>query len=331
MNLTIMNQIVVAALYKFVSLPDYKEIQGPLLAYCKDLGIKGTFLLAEEGINGTVAGTRKAINAMLGYLHSDPRFADIDHKESLASKMPFIRMKVKLKKEIVTLGLPVDPTKIVGTPLNSKEWNDRILESDVITIDTRNNYEVDIGQFKGALNPCTTSFRDFPDFVKKNLDPQKHKKIAMYCTGGIRCEKSTSYMLSLGFENVYHLKGGILKYLEEIPKEESLWSGDCFVFDQRVAVTHALKEGSYDQCHGCRHPITQEDKLSQKYVPGVSCPLCYNNLTEEKKHRSAQRQLQINLAKQRGTQHLGVNQKEKQSAIHLSPRNEGDVGYICAS
>lgn len=307
-----MEQIVVAALYKFVSLPDYQEIQQPLLAECQKLGIKGTLLLAEEGINGTIAGTRENIDAILAYLRSDSRFSDLEHKESFSGKMPFIRMKVKLKKEIVTLGVPgIDPTKLVGTYLNPKEWNDFISEPDVVIIDTRNDYEVDIGSFKNAINPNTTSFREFPEYVKKNLDPQKHTKIAMYCTGGIRCEKSTAYMLSQGFKEVYHLKGGILKYLEQIPEAESKWNGDCFVFDERVAVTHGLEEGEYDQCHGCRHPITENDKLSDKYVKGVSCPLCYDRYSEEKKQRSAQRQLQIDLAKQRGIQHRGVDQKKK--------------------
>lgn len=307
-----MEQIVVAALYKFVLIPDYKEVQIPLLAECKKLGIKGTLLLASEGINGTIAGTREAIGAILAYLHSDLRFSDLEHKESLASKMPFIRMKVKLKAEIVTLGVEgIDPNRLVGNYLLPGEWNEIICDPEVVTIDTRNDYEVSIGKFKGALDPKTTSFREFPDYVKKNLDPKKHKKIAMYCTGGIRCEKASAYMLSLGFENVYHLKGGILKYLEQVPEEKSLWSGECFVFDERVAVTHNLKEGSYDQCHGCRHPITEEMKLSEYYVPGVSCPLCYKERSVERKKRSEQRQLQIDLAKQRGTQHLGLNPKEK--------------------
>lgn len=308
-----MEQVVVAALYKFVSLPDYKEIQPALLKECIELGVKGTLLLAPEGINGTIAGSREGIDRVLEYLRSDERFGDIDHKESVATSMPFIRMKVKLKKEIVTLGVTgVDPTKRVGNYLNPLEWNELLADPEVLTIDTRNDYEVSIGRFKGArevVDPQTTTFREFPEYVKKNFDPQKHKKIAMYCTGGIRCEKASSYMLNLGFENVYHLKGGILKYLEEVPEGESLWEGECFVFDERVAVTHGLKEGSYDQCHGCRHPITEEMKGSEYYVPGVSCPLCYEERTPERKKRSAQRQLQIDLAKKRGTCHLGVNPK----------------------
>lgn len=308
-----MEQIVVAALYKFVSLPDYKEVQQPLLTQCQKLSIKGTLLLAEEGINGTIAGTRENIDAILVYLRSDSRFSDLEHKESFSGKMPFIRMKVKLKKEIVTLGVSgIDPTRAVGTYLNPKEWNDFIADPNVVIIDTRNDYEVDIGSFKNAINPNTTSFREFPEYVRNNLNPEKHKKIAMYCTGGIRCEKSTAYMLSQGFKEVYHLKGGILKYLEQIPETESKWDGECFVFDERVAVTHGLEEGKYDQCHGCRHPITENDKLSEKYVKGVSCPLCYDKSSEGKKQRSAQRQLQIDLAKQRGTQHLGIDQKKKE-------------------
>lgn len=308
-----MEQVVVAALYKFVSLPDYKDIQVALLKECKKLGIKGTLLLAPEGINGTIAGSREGIDKVLEYLRRDERFEDIDHKESIAMSLPFIRMKVKLKQEIVTLGVEgVDPTKRVGNYLNPLEWNELLADPEVLTIDTRNDYEVSIGKFKGAgevVDPQTTTFREFPEYIKKNFDPQKHKKVAMYCTGGIRCEKASSYMLNLGFENVYHLKGGILKYLEEVPEGESLWEGECFVFDERVAVTHGLKEGNYDQCHGCRHPITEEMKGSEYYVPGVSCPLCYKERTPERKKRSAQRQLQIDLAKKRGTCHLGVNPK----------------------
>lgn len=314
-----MEQFVVAALYKFVSLPDYKEIQEGLLRECKSYGVKGTLLLAEEGINGTIAGSRAGIGGVLAYLKNDERFIDIDHKESEATSMPFIRMKVKLKKEIVTLGVEgVDPTKEVGRYVSPLEWNKLLSDPEVLTIDTRNDYEVGIGTFKGTnevFNPQTTTFREFPEYVKKNFDPKKHKKIAMCCTGGIRCEKASSYMLSLGFEEVYHLKGGILKYLEEVPEGESLWEGECFVFDERVAVTHGLKEGSYDQCHGCRHPITEEMKESEHYIRGVSCPLCYEERSPERKERSAQRQMQIDLAKERGTCHLGVNPKPDKEII----------------
>lgn len=282
-----MKSFVVAALYKFVSLPDYEKLQEPILKECKRLGIKGTLLLAHEGINGTIAGERRQIDEILSYLRHDSRFMDLEHKESLVSSMPFIRMKVKLKKEIVTLGLDgVDPNKRKGKYVAPREWNALLADPEVLTIDTRNDYEVSIGKFKGTnvvIDPQTTNFREFPNYVMKNFDPKKHKKIAMYCTGGIRCEKASAYMLNLGFENVYHLKGGILKYLEEISEEESLWEGECFVFDDRVAVTHGLKEGSYDQCHGCRHPITETMKNSEYYVPGVSCPLCHKERSPERK------------------------------------------------
>lgn len=299
-------EYLVTALYKFVKLTDFESIQTPLLNYCKEQDVKGTLLLALEGINGTIAGPKQGIENVLQYLKNDPRLADLDHKESIASKMPFLRMKVKLKKEIVTLGVPtVDPTSEVGTYLSPEEWHELIQDPEVVLIDTRNDYEVNIGKFKNALDPVTKSFREFPKYVQQNLDPQKNKKVAMYCTGGIRCEKSTSYLKHLGFDEVYHLKGGILKYLENIPEDKSLWEGECFVFDDRVSVKHGLKEGKYDQCHGCRHPITEEDKLSPKYARGVHCPRCYDHTSDEKKARAAMRQKQIDLAKSRGTVHLG--------------------------
>jgi len=304
---------VVTALYKFVSLPDYKELKESLLNQCLENGITGTLLLAEEGINGTIAGSREGIDATLEYIRSDDRLSDLEHKESLASEMPFLRMKVKLKKEIVTLGVEgIDPTSTVGTYISPEEWNQIITDPEVILIDTRNDYEIDIGTFKGAINPHTTNFRDFPKYVEENLDPQKNKRVAMCCTGGIRCEKSTSYLLSKGFKEVYHLKGGILKYLEEIPEEKSLWEGECFVFDQRVAVKHNLEEGSYDQCHGCRHPISEEDKKSSKYKPGVHCPHCYEKKKPEQLHRYEERQKQIEIAKKRNKKHIGAPQRQKQ-------------------
>src|SRR6476469_2551950 len=245
-----MTEIVVPALYKFVSLPDFAEKKDPLLAYCLAQNIKGTLLLAQEGINGTIAGSRAAVDAVLSFLRTDPRLADLEHKESYTDIPPFDRMKVRLKKEIVPLGVPeVDPNQKVGTYVTPEEWNQLISDPEVVLIDTRNDYEVQIGTFQGACNPQTASFREFPDYVRQNLDPQKHKKVAMFCTGGIRCEKASSYMLEQGFEEVYHLKGGILKYLEAVPAEESLWSGECFVFDQRVAVGHGLSLGSHVLCH----------------------------------------------------------------------------------
>lgn len=301
-----MPNFIVAALYKFAKLPDYKELQPPLLDFCLAQNIKGTLLLAEEGINGTVAGSREGIDALIAYLKSDARLADLEHKESFADEAPFYRMKVRLKKEIVTLGVPgVDPNYKVGTYVQPEDWNALISDPDVILIDTRNDYEYDIGTFKGALDPHTTTFREFPEYVAKNLDPAKHKKVAMFCTGGIRCEKASSFMMEQGFEEVYHLQGGILKYLENIPKEESLWEGECFVFDQRVAVRHGLEVGEYDQCHACRHPLSPEEMKSEKYEAGIACPYCYDKLSEEKRASVTERQKQITLAKQRGEAHIG--------------------------
>lgn len=298
--------IVVAALYKFVNLPDYQSLKAPLLKVCEANNIKGTLLLAEEGINGTIAGERDSIDKVLAYLQSDSRLLDIDHKESFTDNHPFLRMKVKLKKEIVTMGIPdINPNKQVGQYVEPKDWNDLINDPEVVVIDTRNNYEVEIGSFKNAINPETDSFRELPAYVEKNLDPKQHKKVAMFCTGGIRCEKSTALMKKQGFEEVYHLQGGILKYLEEVPENESLWQGECFVFDERVAVDHSLEKGQYDQCHACRFPITEEDKQSEKYNAGVSCPRCFNKTTTEQRQRFAERQKQIQLAKQRGEKHLG--------------------------
>ena len=305
----------VAALYKFVALPDYEALRQPLLDECNRLGIKGTLLLAEEGINGTVAGDKTAIDLLLGFLRESPffgsRFSDIEVKESEDANEPFYRMKVKLKKEIVTMGVDgIDPKRLVGRYVEPSDWNALISDPEVTVIDTRNKYECDIGSFEGAINPETETFREFPRYVERELDPKKNRKVAMFCTGGIRCEKSTAYLLEQGFEEVYHLKGGILKYLEEVPESESLWLGECFVFDNRVAVKHDLSVGSYDQCHGCRHPITPEQKRDPRYQRGVCCPLCYDTLTDEQKTRFAERQKQIDLAKERGEQHLGAQRAE---------------------
>lgn len=297
---------IVAALYKFVQLPDFRELQPKILKVCVDNNVQGTLLLAHEGINGTVSGTRDAIDTLLAYLKSDDRFSDINPKEAINSEQPFYRMKVRLKNEIVTLGAPgTDPKKMVGAYVKPKDWNTLISDPDVLLVDTRNDYEVEVGTFKGALNPKTTTFREFKDYVEKNLDPEKHKKVAMFCTGGIRCEKSTSYLLREGFEEVYHLEGGILQYFEDVPEQESTWEGECFVFDQRVTVNHSLEKGSYDQCYACRFPITEEEKQSEKYLKGISCPHCFDDLTTEKKQRFAERQKQIELAKLRGVIHIG--------------------------
>ena len=308
-----MAALVVAAIYKFVKLEDCAAMRTPLLAQCDALGISGTLLLAHEGINGTIAGTRASIDQILAYLHSDPRLADLEHKESAAEQPPFYRMKVKLKKEIVTMGVPgIDPTELVGHYVKPEDWNALISDPDVLLIDTRNDYEVDVGTFKGALNPHTTTFREFPEYVKKNIDPQQKPRVAMFCTGGIRCEKASAYMLQQGFSEVYHLQGGILKYLENVPAEESLWQGECFVFDQRVAVGQSLAPGHYELCYGCSRPITAEEKASPKYQAGISCPHCYDALTPEKRAAAMERQKQVTLASARGEVHIGTKRKKNQ-------------------
>ncbi|MCX7594366.1 MAG: rhodanese-related sulfurtransferase [Fischerella sp.] len=290
--------VIVATFYKFVKLPDFAEKQQPLLSYCQAQNIKGTILLAQEGINATIAGSREGIDSVLAFLRSDSRFADLEHKESTACKPPFERMKVRLKKEIVTIGMSdVDPNEQVGIYVSPHHWNAIIADPQVTVIDTRNNYEVSIGTFQGAQNPNTNSFRQFPDYVRKHLDPNKHKKVALFCTGGIRCEKASSFMLSQGFQEVYHLKGGILKYLDEVPAEKSLWNGECFVFDERVAVAHGLEPGSYEMCSSCGYPISQADKTSPKYEEGVCCPHCFDSLTEEKRKRQEEKQRQAKRAK----------------------------------
>ena len=304
------------AMYHFVSLPRFESLREPLLSFCLLKEIKGTLLLADEGINGTLAGSEKSILELLHYLKNDAifegSFKNIAHKESWSDKHPFYRMKVKLKKEIVTLGVPgVSPTKIVGQYVKPQDWNSIISDPEVVLIDTRNDYEYAIGTFKNAINPKTTAFREFPDYVKTHFDPKKHKKVAMFCTGGIRCEKASSYMMSEGFYEVYHLEGGILKYLEEIKPEESLWQGECFVFDQRVAMKHGLQLGDYGQCFACRYPLSAEDMQSDKYTPGISCPYCYNQHTPEKKRSLTERQKQVILAKELGKEHIGRKLQNK--------------------
>jgi UPF0176 protein len=310
-----MTEVVVAALYKFVTLDDFHELREPLLDACLAAGVRGTLLLAHEGINGTIAGSRQGIDEVLAYLHADPRLAELEHKESTDDHLPFYRMKVKLKKEIVTMGIEgIDPNLCVGTYVKPQDWNRLIDDPEVVLIDTRNDYEYGIGSFRGAIDPHTTSFREFPEYVRSHLDPGRHKKIAMFCTGGIRCEKASAFMLGEGFEEVYHLQGGILKYLEEVPEQDSAWQGECFVFDNRVAVNHALEKGQYDQCYGCRHPITEQDKLSDKYQKGICCPRCFDSLTPDQLARFAERQKQIELAEQRGEVHVGAAPPQRQSA-----------------
>jgi UPF0176 protein len=282
----------IATFYRFVSLPDYTALQAPLREKCQALGIKGSILLAAEGINATVTGSRQALDELLAYLGQDPRLAGLEPKWSEADTWPFKRLKVRLKREIVTLGVPVDPTQRVGQYVKPEAWNALISDPEVLLLDTRNGYEVKIGSFKGAIDPQTASFSEFPAYVQRQLDPQTHRKVAMFCTGGIRCEKASAYLLDQGFEQVYHLEGGILKYLEQVPAEESLWEGECFVFDQRVAVEEGVQTGHYAMCMGCGEPVGDAERLSPEYEAGVSCPACFAERSESQKARARERQRQ---------------------------------------
>ena len=298
--------LTICALYKFTRLDDFEEIQGPLKIFLESLNIRGTLLLAKEGVNGTISGDNDSIMKSLDYLQKDERLVGLEYKFSYSEKPPFKRLKVKLKKEIVTLGVSnIDPIFSSGTYVKPADWNELINDPDVVLIDTRNNYEFEIGSFKGSINPNTETFREFPAYTKNNLEKYRDKKIAMFCTGGIRCEKSTAYLKSKGFENVFHLQGGILKYLEEIKEDESLWEGECFVFDDRVAVKHNLELGKYDQCHACRFPITDEDKAHPHYEKGASCPRCYGTKNSSQVSRYREREKQVQLAKSRGESHIG--------------------------
>jgi UPF0176 protein len=303
--------VIIAALYRFVRLDNFAELRQPLLRVMLDNQIRGTLLLAAEGINGTVAGKQAAVERLLDYLRQDHRLRGFDCKFSSDDTMPFYRTRVKLKREIVTMGVEdIDPAK-AGNYVSPADWNELINDPEVTLIDTRNDYESAIGSFTNAIQPKTKSFRDFPAYVKHNLDPQKHRKVAMFCTGGIRCEKSTAYLRQQGFDQVYHLKGGILNYLEQVPAAESMWNGECFVFDNRVSVNHDLEKGSYDQCHACRLPITETDKASQKYAPGVSCPACYDSKSSSERGRFREREKQVQLAKARGELHIGAEVAEQ--------------------
>jgi len=305
------NEILVAALYKFVEINDLLSLQDNLYNICEENNIMGTILIADEGINGTISGKHNEIKETISTLTNDNRFSNIEIKYSSTDKQPFHRMKVRLKKEIVTIGLPeINPNKKVGKYVKPEDWNELISDPNVVVIDTRNKYETKIGSFQNALDPETSSFREFPDWVKKfkNSEDNKNKKIAMFCTGGIRCEKASSLMKEEGFEDVYHLQGGILKYLETVDRENSLWNGECFVFDQRVCLTDELEVGSYKMCFACRMPITEEEMQNEKYIEGISCIYCYDKTTKEKKERFGSRQKQILLAKERGEKHLGEKQ-----------------------
>jgi UPF0176 protein len=303
-------RITVAALYRFVRLEDFADLRAPLLQRMQELAISGTILLAHEGINGTVAGNDEAIDALIEFLKTgliwNDRLAALDVKKSYTSSLPFARCKVKLKNEIVTMGVTdIDPAKSAGTYVLPQNWNALISNPDVLIIDTRNEYEIKVGTFSGAVNPHITAFREFPGYAERELNPAKHRKIAMFCTGGIRCEKSTAYLKKQGFAEVYHLQGGILKYLEDVPQEASLWNGECFVFDERVAVDHGLVPGSYQQCHACRMPLNSEELESPLYVAGESCPHCGTLTTAEQRERYREREKQVQLATMRGEEHIG--------------------------
>ena len=298
--------LTIAALYHFTRFSDPAAIRGPLLALCQAQGVKGSLLLAAEGVNGTIAGPRAGIDAVLAHLRALPGCADLTHKEAQSDTMPFGRMKVRLKREIVTMGQPdVDPRARVGHYVAPQDWNDLISQPDVAVIDTRNDYEVAIGSFDGAIDPQTASFGEFPAWWAANKERFHNKRIAMFCTGGIRCEKSTNYLLGQGLDEVYHLQGGILQYLEDVPAEQSLWRGGCFVFDQRVAVGHGLRPTGHIMCHACRRPLEPADTQRTAYEEGVQCHHCVDEFDTARRERFRERQRQITLADQRGMAHLG--------------------------
>ena len=306
------SSIKVAALYRFASFAQPELLQAQIAGWCAEHCLKGTILVATEGVNGTVAGTEAGIDAVVALLRTLPGCADLDVKYSHATEMPFYRMKVRVKKEIVTMGVDgIDPKREVGTYVQPEDWNALISDPDTILIDTRNDYEVAIGTFEGAIDPQTKTFRDFPEWFRENRDAiaAPGKKFAMFCTGGIRCEKSTAFLKAEGIDDVYHLEGGILRYLETVPEAESKWQGECFVFDERVSVRHGLELGEMELCHACRRPISQDDKASPHFVEGVSCPACFDERSDDDRARFAERQKQIALAKKRGEQHIGVNHR----------------------
>ena len=310
---------LVAALYKFSSISKPKELQDEIRSQLKELSIYGTVLVGDEGLNGTIAGTHKKINEAVKYIKSIQGFSNLDIKFSQSQENPFVRLKIKLKKEIVTIGdESINPNHKVGDYIDPQDWNDLISDKNTILIDTRNNYECSIGTFKNAINPNTVKFREFPEWIEDQnfSDDEKDKKnFAMFCTGGIRCEKASSFMKERGFKNVNHLKGGILNYFEKIDASISLWEGECFVFDDRVSVKHDLSVGTYDMCHGCRMPITEKDKKNNKYIRGVACPACFDNTSEEQKNRYMSRQKQVDLAKERNQKHIGPKEEVQKLKI----------------
>lgn len=303
---------VVAAMYKFASLPDYEMLQPVIQELCDQAGALGTILLAEEGINGTICAPEDGMTKIMQWIMDEPRFDGISMKFSHSPDQAFLRMKVRLKREIVTMGCPeIKPAEKTGTYVEPADWDALVADPDVVVIDTRNTYETAIGMFEGAVDPETTNFRDFPAWAEALANSEdRPKKVAMYCTGGIRCEKASALMMDYGFDDVYHLKGGILKYLEDIPAQNSSWNGECFVFDGRVAVDHDLQPGSYGMCHACRMPLSEADMQHADYVDGISCHHCRSSQDPERTKRFAERQKQIALAKQRGEAHLGASPRK---------------------
>jgi len=299
------SELLVAAFYKFTKIEDPAKLQALIEDCCIKNDVRGIVLIANEGINSTIAGSSEGVRNVLQFLRNDARFSDLIWKESTTDQAPFRKLRVRLKKEIVTMGVPgIDPARLVGTYVKPEDWNDLIDDPNVIVVDARNDYEVEIGTFKNAINPDITAFGELPQWIKDNIDIDEEPRIAMFCTGGIRCEKSTALLKEAGVKDVFHLEGGILKYLEQVPEDQSRWGGQCFVFDERVSVGHGLEVGEYELCRACRHPICDEDKTSTKFVEGVSCPRCHDQTTAEQKASYAERQKQIDLARQRGSQHL---------------------------
>jgi UPF0176 protein len=324
---------VVAALYHFADLDQHEALAAPLEQYCKSRSIQGTVLLATEGINGTIAGKREDIDATLSYIRALPGLGELEHKESFSESAPFFRLKVKVRNEIVTMGVSdVRPLDRVGTYVEAEDWNALIEQDDVVLIDTRNDFEVRVGQFENAVDPHTTSFTEFPGYVEQHLSPAKNKRVAMYCTGGIRCEKATSHLLEQGFEEVYHLKGGILKYLEKVPAEESKWQGECFVFDRRVSVVHGLKTGSFELCRGCQSPLSPSQREHADYQQGISCEYCAPNLSPSRRSALEERMHQVSLAEMRGESHIGMDAEDlkqrrraKEEAKQDERRRQGHI------
>ena len=299
------SEFLVVTFYRFTKIDDLVNLQVSIKTCCRENNVKGIVLIANEGINSTISGTRDGVLNVLRFLQEDPRFAELAWKESSANKQPFRKLRVRLKKEIVTMGVQgIDPAQLVGSYVKPEDWNELISDPNVIVIDTRNDYEVEIGSFKNSINPNISSFGELPKWIEENIDFDAQPQVAMFCTGGIRCEKSTALLKEANLNEVYHLDGGILKYLEKITEDQSLWEGQCFVFDERVSVGHGLEVGEYDLCRACRFPIHDEEKSSPQFFEGVSCPRCHDQTTDEQKASFSERQKQIELARQRGETHM---------------------------